>query len=531
MSQAENMASVQGFISLAPAGSLERIAKLCKVPLASLAKVVVPNKTEKLYSAIVQYAALNSTSENDCPRPVMVDSFEPPHEQSDDEGSAEEDDEVLSTLSIRTDWHSRVSAMHIKMKRNRALRQQRKMAPEFKLSFGETSIVWPPPLHLQAAALVEKRDAAQRRRRERKNKDGLDTDVSENTESPNGHAVSSRVSAEKEHVIHLVHYAVGVPRASGFGPLSFYSEILMATPESPEIIHRFLEEVTKWAEDMKFLDGEGRKFALHRFKVERDHSWWHSEGMKRARPPSSVILPKGQLKAIMNDIRCFISPETKRWYFEHGLPHRRSYLFYGPPGTGKTSTIRAIASTFRLNCCFLSMTNVGFSNQDLCDALSEMPARALVVLEDVDALFNEDRKNEQGGSLTFSGLLNALDGLVSTDGVITVMTTNHIDRLDNALIRGGRVDRRFFFNKPSNDQLKDLFRFFYPGASEEVAKAFLEAIVARPEGDEARSIATLQQLFIDQRGNSAEDCVQAVPSFYEAHFPDGTTRNKAFFYT
>ena len=42
--------------------------------------------------------------------------------------------------------------------------------------------------------------------------------------------------------------------------------------------------------------------------------------------------------------------------------------------------------------------------------------------------------------LTFSGLLNAIDGVTSTEGRIVFMTTNYVDRLDPALIRPGRVD-------------------------------------------------------------------------------------------
>ncbi len=107
-------------------------------------------------------------------------------------------------------------------------------------------------------------------------------------------------------------------------------------------------------------------------------------------------------------------------------------------------------------------------------------------------LFNENRKSENPSTLTFSGLLNALDGLVSTDGVVTVMTTNHIDRLDPALIRAGRVDRRFEFRPPTREQISDLFASFYPQSSAKTAKTFADLVFCRPEKD-ARSIATLQQ--------------------------------------
>jgi mitochondrial chaperone BCS1 len=174
-----------------------------------------------------------------------------------------------------------------------------------------------------------------------------------------------------------------------------------------------------------------------------------------------------------------------------------------------------------MNCCFLSTTCKSFSNQTMGDALAQIPENALLVLEDVDSLFNEDRKNEDG-SLTFSGMLNALDGFLSTDGVLTVMTTNHADRLDAALTRGGRVDRRFNFAKPVPSQIAALFRTFYPDAASGLAEEFARIVFGRPEGDAARSIATLQQLFIAQRRASPEECIACVPAFFEMYFPNGS---------
>lgn len=74
----------------------------------------------------------------------------------------------------------------------------------------------------------------------------------------------------------------------------------------------------------------------------------------------------------------------------------------------------------------------------------------MLVLEDFDALFDGRISRTGQHGLTFSSVLNALDGMVSAEGVITIMTTNHEERLDATLLRGGRVDRRFFFNVPTD---------------------------------------------------------------------------------
>lgn len=83
------------------------------------------------------------------------------------------------------------------------------------------------------------------------------------------------------------------------------------------------------------------------------------------------------------------------------------------------------------------------------------PERALLLLEDIDAALGRPVADEKGGvyhsPLTFSGLLNALDGVAASEGRLVFMTTNHLNRLDPALIRPGRGPPSFssLFFKPS----------------------------------------------------------------------------------
>jgi chaperone BCS1 len=66
-------------------------------------------------------------------------------------------------------------------------------------------------------------------------------------------------------------------------------------------------------------------------------------------------------------------------------------------------------------------------------------------------------------SITFSGFLNALDGVTSGEERIVFLTTNHIDRLDPALIRPGRVDVIQLLDDATASQARRLFRQFYGG--------------------------------------------------------------------
>lgn len=331
------------------------------------------------------------------------------------------------------------------------------------------------------------------------------------------------------HIVFIHHCAHGMPVAEGYSVSVFRTVALAAEECRP--LKELCALAMKWRCDRDQRRLRARhpgRYNLFRWKSNGGGCGdWHTQGYKRTRPVHSVILPNGQLQAIVSDIRDFIASDTRTWYQTHGVPYRRSYLFHGPPGSGKSSTIRMIAGLFRLNACFLGFTSSDFCNQMLHDALTSLPRRALLVLEDVDVLFNElnGGKGEMmamatAQALTFSGMLNALDGLISVDGIITIFTTNHIEQLDPALIRGGRVDRRFEFGHPTAVQMMALFKSFYAEASNSLAKQFADMVMARPE-EEARSIATLQQHFIYTRKRTAEESVRLVNQFFSEFYPKG----------
>merc|ERR1712083_1077514 len=91
------------------------------------------------------------------------------------------------------------------------------------------------------------------------------------------------------------------------------------------------------------------------------------------------------------------------------------------------------------------------------------------------------------------------------------MGTNFVDRLDEALIRAGRMDMKVEFKRASHEQLSMMFRRFYEKASEELCRKFADAILAK--FPESMALAELQQHFIDHRCSSAEECLAGVTTF------------------
>ncbi|XP_018330663.1 mitochondrial chaperone BCS1 [Agrilus planipennis] len=205
---------------------------------------------------------------------------------------------------------------------------------------------------------------------------------------------------------------------------------------------------------------------------------------KRRRPLNSVILDEGISNRILQDCRDFIS--NPLWYTQRGIPYRRGYLLYGPPGCGKSSYITALAGELEFGICVLNLSERGLSDDRLNHLLAVAPQQSIILLEDVDAAFvsREDTVHQKAAyeglnRVTFSGLLNCLDGVASTEARIVFMTTNYLERLDPALIRPGRVDLKEYIGWCSKYQIEQMFLRFYDGEkARTAAKEFANKVVA-----------------------------------------------------
>ncbi len=361
----------------------------------------------------------------------------------------------------------------------------------------------------------------------------LDPDDDDEPDYPPYHLGFGRARLKHEGSdIYVLHTYTGRPTGKQSSSMQYKAVYLYGA--TPELLRSQIKEVTEWAFERGKPDRKPRpgKYQLYTLEVCMSLARWRCKGWKKSRTVETIFLKDGMMGAIIDDFRKFTSKGTIEFYTRHGVPHRRSYIFHGPPGTGKTSTIRALAGHLNLSACFLELGDDHMSNSHLQQALRTLPLPAMLVIEDIDVVFKPDRDAKNPRSpLTFSGLLNALDGLVSTDGVLTVMTTNHLDRLDPALIRPGRIDRRFEFTKPTNKQFLDMFRSFYPDDKDaEYAQQFADIIVGRSE-KEAKSIATLTELFIYTRDLSAKGTVESVDKFFKEFFPNSGPDSHAFIYS
>ncbi|XP_074603190.1 mitochondrial chaperone BCS1 [Brevipalpus obovatus] len=246
--------------------------------------------------------------------------------------------------------------------------------------------------------------------------------------------------------------------------------------------------------------------------IPRGHEWIEFGQPRKRRSLSSVILKRGLGEGLFADVQEFI--DSPCWYSDRGVPYRRGYLLYGPPGCGKTSFITAIAGQLEYSICALNLSERGLTDDRLNHLMNVAPSQSIILLEDVDAAFMSREESEKSqlaydglNRLTFSGLLNMLDGVASSEARILFMTTNYIERLDPALIRPGRVDVKQYIGHAEDDQVIRAFRKFYPDSPENLAMEF--CTVLRESLKQPVSVALLQGYFLLHK-HSPEDALKNV---------------------
>jgi mitochondrial chaperone BCS1 len=210
----------------------------------------------------------------------------------------------------------------------------------------------------------------------------------------------------------------------------------------------------------------------------------------------SVILKPGEKEHLMQDLERFRASRAR--YRRLGVPYHRGYLLYGPPGTGKTSLVSALAAKYGMSIYVINLTE--FNDRRLKTAMNDVAENSMILFEDIDCMKAGNRRADLTGtpdrressekgrgepekkddapagfSVTLSGLLNVLDGVHAPENVVYVMTTNQVEALDPALLRPGRIDYRLYLGEAAESQRIELYRRFFPEATEGEAREFAQA--------------------------------------------------------
>ncbi|KAI9026480.1 P-loop containing nucleoside triphosphate hydrolase protein [Phycomyces nitens] len=254
-------------------------------------------------------------------------------------------------------------------------------------------------------------------------------------------------SAEIEYKGHILHVARRTDDDSSTSHHRSRTEYISISMEDEDLnlLKQFMQE---WADQYNEQDGDN--VTIYKYN---GYSW---ECMKTIEPRGfeTVNLKPGLKEKVVNDMEIF--RHRRKWYKTRGIPYRRGYLLYGPPGTGKTSLIQALASKLGMNVAVVSLLEV-HGDSEFTDMLADAPSNSLLVIEDLDHYMG----STEGGRLTMSGMLNALDGIQGQEGAMIFMTCNDFNKIQPALLRPGRMDVKLKLDYAVREQVVDMFwRFF-----------------------------------------------------------------------
>ncbi|KAI0070707.1 P-loop containing nucleoside triphosphate hydrolase protein [Panus rudis PR-1116 ss-1] len=306
-------------------------------------------------------------------------------------------------------------------------------------------------------------------------------------------------SSDTTHTIYYRGHWLRITRTKRFSDYGSCAELkISVVARNNDILKRLVLEAKREYEK----DAEHR---VHIFMADTSYGGhWRWNGARQKRPMSSIVLEPGVKDMILEDCKDFLRSED--WYAERGIPFRRGYLLHGVPGSGKTSLIHSLAGELGLDIYVISLSSKGMSDNTLANLMGNVPSRCIVLLEDLDAAFTrgvsrddkstgaptstsssssstststaktkEEKESDDGSTLSLSGLLNSLDGVAAAEGRLLFATTNHIERLDPALSRPGRMDVWVNFKNATKWQAEGIFKCFFP------SKPTLSAPPAEPK--------------------------------------------------
>ena len=220
-----------------------------------------------------------------------------------------------------------------------------------------------------------------------------------------------------------------------------------------------------------------RKYQLKLFDQMRKNDYVYIDNYetfssaKYKRNLSSIFTDGDVHIELYKDIKKFL--DNKDIYRKLNYPYNYCALLHGVPGSGKSSTLLAIATELKRNIVYINLATT--TAQRLLKNLNNSPQESIYVFEDIDAVSTKSTigrtKTDKSmkdmladdvllKSLSLSDLLNITDGLLASDGTICLFTTNHIEKLDPAFLRAGRMNKIIEYKYMSSSTAQKMIHFY-----------------------------------------------------------------------
>jgi len=283
------------------------------------------------------------------------------------------------------------------------------------------------------------------------------------------------------------------------------------------ITRQFLSTIKTNRKDKQFI------YILDKLKNGEDDSiydCWHESEFSSSRTFNNLFFDEKQ--KFIDKIDFFIN--NRKWYENKGIPYTLGIGLHGPPGTGKTSLIKALANHTQRHLIFLSLKVIKTKQQlekfffeNTYNSNNEKNGvtfdSKIIVIEDIDCIgdivlkreYKKENMNNNNNNntlctidskkddhstiadviksvvdmqssenskiilpqpnnealITLDDILNLWDGIRETPGRILIISSNHYDRLDSALVRPGRIDITHQLNNASHKTISEMYEHYF----------------------------------------------------------------------
>ena len=183
---------------------------------------------------------------------------------------------------------------------------------------------------------------------------------------------------------------------------------------------------------------------------------------------------------------------------KYDVSNIKGILLFGPPGTGKTMLMKAVANELE-DSRLIIMSGSEIAKNGLENALTEIRevfnrARenvpAIIFVDEMDSMLPERSHASELSIHIISEFLQQLDGIKNSNGIVFVGATNRPDKIDQAVLRPGRMDKFIFVPPPNGKDRALLFELNLKKAPL-AGDINFEALAAKTEGYTGADISNI----------------------------------------